>query len=325
MTRCMLNSMGGLVTAAAMLWPAMGSLNAQGGAAPAPAAKPVASAAAKNWVPPRTPDGQPDIQGMWIADDWGKPLEARLAPPPRAGAAPAPAAASGAGPSTDDIWVDVKTTADKRPMIVDPPDGRIPWLPWAAKAKEYVTKVQGTQGTVVPLFLDPATKCLPYGVPRSNSPNPYSGYQFMQRAGAVVIYYEQGHQFRVIPLDDRPRPSKKLSLWMGTSRGRWEGNTLVVDVTNLTGRTWIFGRSASQVSAPFHSDAIHVVEKFIFSDANTVMYEATIEDPNVYSRPWTIGVKAFVRAPADYQVFEYACVEGNKSYSLIKTGNESSK
>ena len=208
------------------------------------------------------------------------------------------------------------------PIIVDPPDGKIPWLPWAVKAKQYISAHQGTAGLVDPLFLDPVSKCLPYGVPRINSPNPYSGYQFLQRPGMVVIHYEQGHQYRIIRLDGQPHVGENIRLWNGNSRGHWEGNTLVVDVTNLNGKTWVFGRSPSQVSAPFTSAGLTVVERFTFADLDTIQYEVTMTDPNLYSRPWTISTKAFVRAPEGHRLYEYACYEGNRTTDLITSGNQ---
>jgi hypothetical protein len=278
---------------------------------------------AKTWSPPRTADGQPDISGMWVSGMNLQTLETPVPTPPGAGGPTRNAAA--VAPS---VWDhDVKANRDdpsaQRPAIVDPADGRIPWLPWAAKAKSYIAAHQGDNDSN-PLdyrFLDPATKCLPYGVPRINAPNPYSGFQFLQRPGYVVIYYEQGHQFRTIPLDGRPHPSNTITLWMGSSRGRWDGNTLVVDVTNLKGGTWLWGRSPVSVSAPFHSDALHVVERFTFTDPDTIYYEATIDDPNVFARPWTIAAKAFSRAPKGHELFEYACLEGNRATALIQPGD----
>ena len=313
MTPRMLAVGAAFATAVAMLWPAGASVRAQ----ERPASATASSTADKPWNPPRTPDGQPDIQGMWNPGDWGRPLET-----PAPVTVKRPPAPRGGGPPSEEGWSDVKTVSDRRPVIVDPPDGKIPWLPWAVKAKEYISKRQGTGSEPVdPLFLDPASKCLPYGVPRINSPNPYSGYQILQRPGMVAIYYEQGHQHRVIRLDGRPHVGKNIQLWNGSSRGRWEGNTLVVDVRNLNGKSWVFGRSASQVSAPFTSPALTVVERFTFTDPDTIQYQVTMTDPNLYSQPWTISTKAFVRAPKDHRLFEYACHEGNRTTHFITTGN----
>lgn len=297
----------------ATLWLATGSAATQE-TSPAP---PATAVEFPLWDFPRTADGQPDIQGMWIPDEWGRPLETPEPPPetraPRR---------RGGGPPPEPDWVDVPFTSDRTPIIVDPTDGKIPWLPWATSAKAYVVAHQGNSGTVDPLFLDPVSKCLPYGVPRINSPNPYSGYQILQRPGMVVISYEQGHQYRIIRLDDRPHVGDNVRLWNGNSRGRWEDHALVVDVRNLNGKTWVFGRSPSQVSAPFTSPGLQVVERFIFTDPDTIHYEVTMTDPNLYSRPWTISTKAFARAPEGYRLFEYACYEGNRATSLILSGGQ---
>ena len=282
--------------------------------------------ASPSWSFPQTADGQPDIQGMWIAADWGRPLETP-APvpavrPPARRREPSTTVKYSGGPPSEAGWSDVKWRSNTTPIIVDPPDGKIPWLPWAVKAKQYISAHQGTAGPVDPLFLDPVAKCLPYGVPRISSPNPYSGYQFLQRPGMVVIHYEQGNQYRIIRLDGRPHVGKNIRLWNGNSRGHWEGNTLVVDVTNLNGKTWVFGRSASKVSAPFTSPALTVVERFIFADPDTIQYQVTMTDPNLYSRPWTISTKAFVRAPEGHRLYEYACYEGNRTTALITSGNK---
>ena len=309
-TRASLRLAATALAAAAILWLATGSVSTQPPSSPASG-----TLESEPWEAPRTADGQPDIQGMWISDDWGRPLETPTAerPPPQR---------SGGGPPSEAAWSDVELTSDRTSIIVDPPDGNIPWLPWAASARDYVVAHQGNSGAVDPLFLDPVSKCLPYGVPRINSPNPYSGYQILQRPGMVVIVYEQGHQYRIIRLDGRPHVGSDIRLWNGNSRGRWEGATLVVDVRNLNGKTWVFGRSPSQVSGPFTSPGLQVVERFIFTDIDTIHYEVTMTDPDLYSQPWTISTRAFVRAPEGYRLFEYACHEGNRTTDLITSGNE---
>ena len=102
------------------------------------------------------------------------------------------------------------------------------------------------------------------------------------------------------------------------SRGRWEGNTLVVDVTNLTDKTWVVGELGGEgmSAGSFHSPALHVVERFTIVGDGRIDYEATIEDPNVFERPWKIAFPVWQRAPADYVLFEYACHEGNRSMDL---------
>ena len=314
MTRRMHITVATLSAIVATLWIATGSVFTQEPSS----SPPQAETSTESWNVPRTADGQPDIQGMWVPGDLGRPLET---PPPRP--ATRSAAPRGDGPPVINIWHDVTRTRDETAIIVDPSDGTIPWQAWAVKAKQYISGHQGKgMDPLDPLFLDPVSKCLPYGVPRINSPNAYSGYQFLQRPGMVVIHYEQGHQYRIIRLDERPHVGENIRLWNGNSRGHWEGNTLVVDVTNFNGKTWVFGRSSSQVSAPFTSPGLTVVERFIFTDPDTIQYEVTMTDPDLYSQPWTISTKAFVRAPEGHRLYEYACYEGNRATELITSGNQ---
>jgi len=135
------------------------------------------------------------------------------------------------------------------------------------------------------------------------------GFQILQPPGYVVLLYEAFHSFRIIPLssgplDSRPHASGAIRMFEGDSRGHWENDTLVVDVTNQNDKTWF------DMAGNFHSEAIHVVERYAPVDANTFRYSATVEDPKVYTRPWTISfLVGRNRAPA-YQQLEFACVEG---------------
>ena len=210
-------------------------------------------------------------------------------------------------------------------MVVDPPDGKIPLQPWAMDKR---AEIMAHQDKVE--YLDPRVRCLQSGLPRANLPVGYNTYQIVQIPGYVVLLYEWNHMTRLIPLDGRPHISPKIKMPMGDSRGRWEGNTLVVDVTNFDDRSWVVGHGAPPEGAPasslttghgvFHSEALHVVERFTLIDAETIRYEATIEDPNVFTRPWKIDFNAFTRAPADHQLFEYACHEGNSRNIKMMTG-----
>ncbi len=111
-----------------------------------------------------------------------------------------------------------------------------------------------------------------------------SDLQILQPPGHVVFLAGFNHSYRVVPLDGRPHLPENVKLFMGDSRGRWEGNTLIVDVTNNNDKTWL------DVIGSFHSDALHVVERFTVVDARTINYEATIEDPKVYTRPWKLAL-----------------------------------
>ena len=279
------------------------------------------------YEPPRTPWGDPDLRGHYLPgasqpmetpanDSWRAPEGANLGQ----GAAfsrffePDPDAPPRAARITT-------------PMVVDPPDGRIPFQPWAVEQRGEIMARQDELE-----YLDPRVKCLPSALPRAHLPVGYNTYQIEQIPGYVVMLYEWNHLYRYIPLDGRPHVNADIRLGMGDSRGHWEGNTLIVDVTNFTENTWVVGHGAPPEGAPasalttghgvFHSDELHVVERFTLWDADTIHYEVTIEDPQVFTQPWTIAFDALVRAPEDHMLFEYACHEGNgRNISLI-TGTD---
>jgi hypothetical protein len=152
------------------------------------------------------------------------------------------------------------------------------------------------------LTADPESKCYLPGVPRiTYMPHPFQIFQFSDR---VVILYEYLHTTRVIFTDGSPHP-KELSdfwdFWMGDSRGHWEGNTLVVDVSHFNDQTW-FDRAGN-----FHSDALHVVERYTRTGADHILYEVTIEDPKVFVRPWNMSMFLYRRQEKDMQLLEYEC------------------
>ena len=249
------------------------------GAAQAGGQAPVAPAPA--YTPPRTPDGTPDIQGFWrpigtfynIQDLEFQAIYQRFSSDP--------------------------TTRGKS-LIVDPPDGRIPYQPWAA---EKASLVMQNHTDPTPQFLDPNARCFLQGVPRHLNNREF---EILQPPGYVVIFNMAHHAYRAIPLDAGPHIPERVKLWMGDSRGRWEGNALVVDVANNNDQTWF------DVVGDFHSDALHVAERFVPVDANTIEYEAVITDPKVYPRPWTFALR-FERFQ-DYgsELWEEACHENNE-------------
>lgn len=282
-------------------------------------------AAAGAFTPGKTAWGDPDLQGHWLSGGGGMMETPAGEPWKRA------YSANGAGAAFSNFFGDepargaARQRPPDRPMVIDPADGRIPLQPWAAKKRDEIMAQQDKVEN-----LDPRVRCLQSGVPRANLPVGYNTYQIMQIPGYVVILYEWNHMFRYIPLDGRPHLDPRIKLPMGDSRGRWEGNTLVVDVTNLTDTTWAVGHGAPPDDAPgssistghgvFHTEALHVVERFTLIDASTIQYQATLEDPKVFTKPWTIRFNAFNRAPADHQLFEYACHEGNGRNVRMMTG-----
>ena len=234
---------------------------------------PCALAKAKTFSPPRTPDGKPDIQGFWRAP----------------------------GSGTESIEEHPKTAEDSggKSMIVDPPDGKIPYQAWALpQTTENLEK-----------YVEPNTACFPSGVPRIF----YTPTRFgiLQSPGYVVTLVERAHTYRIIPTDGHPHVGKNISLWVGDSRGRWEGNTLIVDVTNQNAQPW-FDQKGN-----FYSDAAHMVERFTLIDADTIHYEIRIEDPTLYTRPWTMAFPMRRITEKGFELPEEACHEGEKNVQIL--------
>ena len=167
----------------------------------------------------------------------------------------------------------------------------IPYQSWAVKQKQDNFANRATA--------DPEAKCYLPGVPRLA----YSGFplQIAQTPKDIIVLSEYAHAVRVIHMDGRPHPTDRVESWLGDSRGRWEGDTLVVDVTQFNGKTW-FDRAGN-----FHSDALHVIERFSPDGPNHIDYEVTIEDPKVFTRPWTMRMPLYRRKEKNFQLLEYEC------------------
>lgn len=279
------------------------------------------------YAPPRTEWGDPDFRGHYLpgaSQPMETPVNDSWRPPEGSNLGQGAAFSRFFEPDPDAPPRAARITT---PMVVDPADGRIPFQPWAVEQRGEIMARQD-----VLEYLDPRVKCLPSGLPRAHLPVGYNTYQILQIPGYVVMLYEWNHLYRYIPLDGRPHVNADIRLGMGDSRGHWEGNTLVVDVTNFTENTWVVGHGAPPEGAPasalttghgvFHSDALHVVERFTLSDADTIRYEVTIEDPKVFTQPWTIVFDALTRAPEDHMLFEYACHEGNGRNISLMTGTD---
>jgi hypothetical protein len=236
---------------------------------PAQTARPAAASASRL---PRTPDGKPNLNGIWQVmntADWDlSPHNAQQSLVLQAGALLAEPGGIG---------------------VVD--GGDIPYLPAALAKKQDNYKNRMTA--------DPEVKCYLPGVPRAT----YVGmpFQIFQSAKYMAIAYEFDGAFRNIYLKD-PGPAP-IDTWMGQSYGKWEGDTLVVDVTGLDQRTW-FDRAGD-----YHSDQLHVVERYHMVSPEVIEYEATITDPKVYSRPWKISMPLYKHAEKGAQLLEFKCVE----------------
>lgn len=213
---------------------------------------------------PRTPDGKPDLQGIWEAYSTA------------AGNLEAHSAAFGmrAGESA----------------ISDPVDGKIPYQP-AAKAKQQENFAKRAMA-------DPVNRCFLPGVPRiTYMPYPF---EIFQTPEFVAITYEYVHASRTIHMNGSPHPDD-IDFWMGDSRGRWEGETLVVDVADNNPDTWL------DSSGNWHSAAMHVVERYTRTGPDTLLYEARIEDPKVLTKPFTISIPLHRHTATNAQLYEYEC------------------
>ncbi|MBI2185776.1 MAG: hypothetical protein HYU37_01490 [Acidobacteria bacterium] len=251
------------------------SLSAQG-AAPQPSGPP------RPWPPARTPDGQPDVQGAWR--------------PVLGGTHSLDPAKSGAADFDERIGGAVRNNPSR---IVDPADGHIPYQPWALALRKGLEAVY--ENPTQPEHIDTQTRCFVPGVPRLYY---FPTFRILQPPGQVVFVWDEYHAYRVVPLDGRPHVGANIELWMGDGRGRWDGTTLVTETTNLK------AKSRLDVVGDFFSDKAQIVERFSFVDANTLTYEATITDPTVFTRPWTMRVSN--RRMADEEFWEWACHEGER-------------
>jgi hypothetical protein len=234
----------------------------------AAAQSPAAGAKAAPFSPPRLSDGTPDFRGIWQARSLAYIDLEGLAP------------TGGAKQFT-------------RSAVVDPPDGKIPYLPDALKQRDANFKNR------VPA--DPAANCYQAGVPRAVLlPTPF---QIVQSVGNLAIVYTDNHAYRIVDPQSVPHDDG-IDFFMGDSRGHWEGDTLVVDVTDLGDQTWL------DQAGNFHSDQLHVVERYTMTSPNKISYEARLEDPRTYARPWTIRTVLYRDPDPNARIIEDECLEG---------------
>jgi hypothetical protein len=238
-----------------------------------PARPPAISAKAPANIP-RRGDGKPDLQGFYVPDGGGANygLEKH--------------AADGVTPGG-------------RGVLIDPADGKLPMQPWAIKEK-------ADRNLTERGYDDPTAHCFPAGVPRSMYVP--TSFHLVQTSDYVFFLHERT-SWRIVALNSRPHLPDSVRLWQGDSVGRWEGDTLVVDTTNLNGKTWL--NEVGEIV----SYAEHVVERFTPVDAETINYEATVSDPVVYTRPWTI---AFPLKRNKFELLEAACHEEDRDLPRLK-------
>jgi len=243
----------------------------------------------KTFDPPRTADGKPDLSGYWR--DVTEAKEGLEEPWDNA-------ARAGIRARDRDVPL-----GPGKSLVVDPPNGKLPLQPWAAaQKKENAAK-----------YIDQNVHCFLSGTPRHMYEAP--AYQVIQTPDYIAIPSEEGHAFRIISMDNRPHLGKDILLWQGDARGRWEGTTLVVETTNHNGRVFLDRQGT------FYTDAATVTERFTMLDRNTIAYGATVDDPLVYTRPFTIALMLTRHTTTGFEIFEEACVEGEANViHLYKLG-----
>lgn len=304
--------------------------------------KPVKTSPSKTsstWTPMRTPDGQPDLQGIWTnatltpferAAELGKKAtitEQEAAAIEKRASANRVDRQPNAGDtgSYNQAWFDSGTTwlaTRQTSLVVEPSNGRVPVKPSAEAQRDY------DLAHVADSYVHQTTweRCITRGVPAGMFPAGYNNaYQILETPGYVVILSEMIHEVRVIPVDGRPHLPPSVRQWNGDSIGHWEGTTLVVDTTNYNGKGMIATSAATgRVRGIHESEALHVVERFKRVDANTISYEVTVDDPNMYSAPWKVSVP--LTRDSNYRIYEYACHEGNYAMEdILRAGRAKDK
>ena len=294
----------------------------------------LAGQTAPAWTPPLGPDGHPDLQGVWLNSS-ATPLERpkalegrqsltdeevaelrrradRLFKNPNIDFAAGDAVFLAALADIDRFssTTSTGTTSEmierefdnRTSLVIDPPDGRIPSVTAEGQQKRAATNAMRRRPYEGPEDLTYIERCLTYGVPRLSGTNTGAGplgyYQIVQTPSYVVLFLEAIHEARIISLDGRPHPPPSVGQWQGDSRGRWEGNTLVVDTTNFLARSDFMGSS----------DHLHLVERFTRVAPDRIDYEITVDDPTMWAKPWTALIRL---KQSDARLYEYACHEGN--------------
>jgi hypothetical protein len=319
-----------LTVLAALTFPIWGSVSAQ----------------TSSYSTPRTPWGDPDLQGKWPSTAMvGVPMQRDPALGTRnelndeefarrqtqferqqeldnadfelEDAASTPGGTVGGPVSPPPHWLERGEPQRQASLIVDPPDGRMPPQTDEAQARAAELRAYRESRGPADSHTDRSLydRCITRGIAGSILPVIYNnGNQIVQAPGYVAIVNEMIHETRIVPLDGRPHVQSDIKLWLGDSRGRWEGDTLVVETTNLTDRTGI----SVNGGGGRHSDAIKITERLTRIDDDTIDYQMTIDDPRTWTRPWTMQYP--LDRDDDYGMYEYACHEGNYAMFNILSG-----
>jgi hypothetical protein len=274
---------------------------------------------AKSSKPRLTPWGHPNLQGVWTSDSvngvpFEKPRTEPLTADEKVFQEKLRAVEKQLDPGGSNVvWNERKlgrTISRPASLVVDPPDGRVPVTPEVKAVLGDFDRDVRRYGIGITSWedLDLWDRCITKGFPTVLTPLGYSNmYQIFQTPDYVAIYYEVIHDVRIIPVDGRPHASPQLRQWWGDSRGRWEGDTLVVDMTNFSDKTFLRQQPTGQFRGG--GKDTHIVERWRVTDDGILDYRATITDPRSFTKPWTMAVPLV--ADDEHKVLEYACHEGN--------------
>jgi len=201
-------------------------------------------------------------------------------------------------------------------LIIDPPDGRIPAVTAEGKARQARLPNRGASGAAVSSWLDRGNqeRCITYGLPTASLPTLYNNnIRIVQTPDTAVIVHEMIHEARVVPLDGRPALSSKIGQWIGSSRGHWEGDTLVVETTNFSGQQNFRGSTTG----------LHLVERYTLVAKDRLEMRLTVSDPTTWEKPWTVLLPM---SPTEGELIEYACHEGNYAmFNLLEVARDEDK
>lgn len=282
--------------------------------------------AAKKWTQPKTPWGEPDLQGIWplnhlIATPFQRPekygdrrflTEEELAAAQKSADARNKRFESGAIPQADSGTAVLNLTS----LLAEPANGRFPAL--TPLGKEKYDQMHGSYKPGQTVFDTPADfdewdRCITRGMPVSMEPRNYNnGIRIMQSPGYVLIVLEMAHEVRIIPTDGRPALDNSIKEWLGESRGHWEGNTLVVVTTNFNGKGDLTnsGVPGSPPLTP-NSEQERITERFTRTAEDTIEFTMHVEDPDMIVSPFTVAYP--MKLDNKYEMYEYACHEGNQA------------
>jgi len=302
-----------------------------------------ANAQQTEWQTPRTAWGAPDLQGIWSNETltpFERPLgqaekkyvtaqeaaavAARIQNVFARDAAPRPPKTKpppvGGNVGAYNLgWMDFGSSyvaTGRSSLVIDPPDGRVPVRPEAEARRDEALRRSVDDYE----FMSPWDRCITRGMPGGMFPAGYNNYyRILQYPDTVLIHYEMIHEARIIPLDGRPRLGEGAGFWNGEPRGRWEGDTLVVETIGYRDGGWI-ATSGSQrrIKGITHTSQLRVVERFKRVDDDTILWQATIEDPEIYTSAWTVEIPLVARRGS--RIYEYACHEGNQAVGNILRG-----